>query len=93
MHQLTSLLGLFVMIGLAWLLSLSKRRFPWRKVEQIETDIAACETRIEELHFALADPNTFRDPGALRSVKSELDDQNLRLQELYEHWEEAAELN
>lgn len=70
-----------------------KRRFPWRKVEQIETDIAACETRIEELHFALADPNTFRDPGALRSVKSELDDQNLRLQELYEHWEEATELN
>ena len=32
MPQLISLLGLFVMIGLAWLLSSHKRRFPWRIV-------------------------------------------------------------
>jgi CNT family concentrative nucleoside transporter len=31
-HQLTSLLGLFSMIGLAWLLSSHKRLFPWRVV-------------------------------------------------------------
>src|SRR5690349_13896835 len=32
MERVISFFGLFVMIGLAWLMSSSKRRFPWRVV-------------------------------------------------------------
>ncbi len=71
----------------------TRRRFPYRKVALIESDIAACEAKIEELHFALADPAVHRDHQAVVAAKSELADQNQRLQELYEHWEEASELN
>ncbi len=70
-----------------------KRKFPYRKVEQIESDIAACENRIEELHFTLSDPAVHRDPQQVVGAKSELDDENRKLQQLYEHWEEATKLN
>ncbi|MDG2014195.1 MAG: ATP-binding cassette domain-containing protein, partial [Pirellulaceae bacterium] len=70
-----------------------KRKFPYRKVTDLENDIAACETAIEALHFRLADPATHRDPGAVKAAKSELADHNERMQQLYDHWEEASELN
>ncbi|MGI9519391.1 MAG: ribosomal protection-like ABC-F family protein [Pirellulaceae bacterium] len=70
-----------------------KRRFPYRKVPEIEADIAACEAKIEELHFRLADPAIHRDADAVIAAKSELADQSEQLQQLYEHWEEASELN
>ncbi len=70
-----------------------KRRFPYRKVAEIESDIATCETKIEELHFRLADPAVHRDAPAMMAAKSELADENERLHQLYEHWEEASELN
>jgi ATP-binding cassette subfamily F protein 3 len=70
-----------------------KRRFPYRKVADLERDIAECESRIEALHFRLADPQTHRDPSRVKAAKSELADHNERLQQLYEHWEEACELN
>ena len=70
-----------------------KRKFPYRKVADLEADIANCETRIEALHFQLADPETHRDPDAVKAAKSELADQNDQLQLLYEHWDEASELN
>ncbi|MCP4512857.1 MAG: NupC/NupG family nucleoside CNT transporter, partial [Fuerstiella sp.] len=31
-HRVVAGLGLFVMIGLAWLMSSHRRRFPWRVV-------------------------------------------------------------
>ncbi len=70
-----------------------KRKFPYRKVKDLESDIATCESQIEELHFRLAAPETHRDPELIKAAKSELADQNERLQQLYEHWEEASELN
>ncbi len=68
-----------------------QRRFPWRKVELIEADIAACESRIEELHFTLANPVVHRDADAMMEAKSALSEANRRLEELYEHLEEASE--
>ena len=70
-----------------------KRKFPYRKVLEIENDIAGCEQSIEELHFRLADPAIHKDPNAVKAAKIELADQNDKLQQLYEHWEEASELN
>ncbi len=70
-----------------------KRKFPYRKVADLEADIAACETRIEELHQALASPDLLRDGQRVRQAKTELDQRSEQLEQLLEHWEEASELN
>lgn len=70
-----------------------KRQFPYRKVDEIESDIQRHEARIEELHFELANPSVLRDETQIKLVKNELADVTDSLQKLYEHWEEAMELN
>jgi ATP-binding cassette subfamily F protein 3 len=70
-----------------------KRRFAYRKVSDIEADIFEREERIEEIHQALATTEVLRDGENVKAHQAEL----ARLQEdlatLYEHWEEATELN
>ena len=70
-----------------------KRRFPYRKVSDLESEIFDRETRVEELHAAMADPQTLRDGNRVREVKAEIAEQQQTLKTLYEHWEEATELN
>jgi ATP-binding cassette subfamily F protein 3 len=70
-----------------------KRRFPFRKLEDIEAEIAQRESRIEELHFLLTLPETHHDGDRVRQVKSEIEEHSTALKNLYEHWEEASELN
>jgi ATP-binding cassette subfamily F protein 3 len=70
-----------------------KRRFPYRKVADIETEIADRETRVEQLHDALASPDVLRDGDRVKEATAELQQQQDTLAILYEHWEEAAELN
>jgi len=70
-----------------------KRKFPYRKVEDIEAEIAEREMRIEELHAALACPEVLRDGERVKQTTSELQQQQQVLAKLYEHWEEAAELD
>ena len=40
-----------------------------------------------------ADQATFRDGGRVRAIKQELAEQQSALKKLYEHWEEASEMN
>ena len=70
-----------------------KRRFPYRKVEDLEAEILKHETRLEELHAALALPETHRDGDRVRQVKAELAEVQAALETLCAHWEEAVELN
>jgi ATP-binding cassette subfamily F protein 3 len=70
-----------------------KRRFPYRKVPDLEQDILEHETRLEELNAALADPQTHRDGDRARQVKADIATAQESLRALYEHWEEAVELN
>jgi ATP-binding cassette subfamily F protein 3 len=70
-----------------------KRRFPYRKVEDLEAEILQQETRLEQLHAALALPETHRDGDRVRQVKAELAEVQAALETLYAHWEEAVELN
>ncbi len=70
-----------------------KRRFPYRKLADIEADIFQRESRIEQLTEELADGATFRDGGRVRAVNQEIAEQQSALKKLYEHWEEAGELN
>ncbi len=71
----------------------AKRRFPYRKTAEIEADIHQREARIEELHRLLGLPETHRDGAEVRKLKIEVQHQTEAVAELYEHWEEAAELN
>jgi ATP-binding cassette subfamily F protein 3 len=70
-----------------------KRKFSYRKVEDIEAEIAERETRIEELHAALASPEVARDGKRIKQAAAELEQHQQALLTLYEHWEEATELN
>jgi ATP-binding cassette subfamily F protein 3 len=70
-----------------------KRRFPYRKVPDLEREILEQETRLDELNRALADPQTHRDGQRVRQVKADISAVQESLRSLYEHWEEAVELN
>jgi ATP-binding cassette subfamily F protein 3 len=70
-----------------------KRKFPYRKTEDIEAEIAEREMRVEQLHQDLASPDVLRDGRRVKQATAELAEQQAALAVLYEHWEEAAELN
>ena len=70
-----------------------KRRFPYRKVADLESEIFERETRLEELNSALVSPEVLRSGDKVRQLKSDLAEEQRLLQSLYEHWEEATELN
>ncbi|MBW3600613.1 MAG: ATP-binding cassette domain-containing protein, partial [Planctomycetes bacterium] len=70
-----------------------KRKFPYRKVAEIEAEIHQREARIEELHAALGSPEVLRDGEKVKAATAEVEEQQTALARLYEHWEEATELN
>jgi ATP-binding cassette, subfamily F, member 3 len=70
-----------------------KRKYPYRKATDLEQDIAKCEARIAELENALTLPEVFRDANKLKQTMSDLESAKEKLPQLYEHWEEAIELN
>jgi ATP-binding cassette subfamily F protein 3 len=70
-----------------------KRKFPYRKVEELETEIATNEGQLLELEGALASADLYRDPPKLKETMQSFEETKAKLQQLYEHWEEAVELN
>jgi ATP-binding cassette subfamily F protein 3 len=70
-----------------------KRKFPYRKSADVEQDIARSEQELAAIEDRLADPALYRDGEQVRSVRNKHDTVKARLAELYEHWEEAIELN
>jgi ATP-binding cassette subfamily F protein 3 len=70
-----------------------KRRFPYRKVEELEADIALEETKLRELERLLASSELYRDGDRVKDTTQSFEDTKARLRQLYEHWEEAVELN
>ncbi len=70
-----------------------KRRFPYRKVADLEREIFERETRVGELHAALIQPETHRDGDRVRQIMADIEQEQQTLESLYAHWEEATELN
>ena len=70
-----------------------KRKYPYRKLPEIEAEIAEREHRIGEIHGLFADESVLRDGQRVKDLKSELEEHESALPRLYEHWEEASELN
>jgi ATP-binding cassette subfamily F protein 3 len=70
-----------------------KRQFPFRKLADLEDDIAAREMTLYRLQCELAEPRVLRDGQRVRELKAQLETERTTLKGLYEHWEEAADLN
>ncbi|MBI3410195.1 MAG: ABC-F family ATP-binding cassette domain-containing protein [Planctomycetes bacterium] len=70
-----------------------KRRFPFRKVEDLEADIAVEETRIRELEKTLASSELYRNGDKVKETMKDFEEAKGALADLYERWEEAVELN
>jgi ATP-binding cassette subfamily F protein 3 len=70
-----------------------KRRFPYRKVEELEADIAAQETRLRDLEKLMASADLYRDGDKVKETTRAFEETKSALAHLYEHWEEAVELN
>jgi ATP-binding cassette subfamily F protein 3 len=70
-----------------------KRRFPYRKVVELEQEIHERETAIESINASLIDPAVLRNGEQVRALKVDLAVNQETLARLYEHWEEAVELN
>ena len=70
-----------------------KRVFPYRKVVDLEQDIAEAEARKAQLEDELADPDVHRDGNRLQQVSRDYDVVRDELVMLLAHWEEAIELN
>ena len=69
-----------------------KRRFPYRKVEELEAEIAAEEARLRELEAKLVSPEIYREGGKVKEITQTFEETKVKLARLYEHWEEAVEL-
>jgi ATP-binding cassette subfamily F protein 3 len=70
-----------------------KRKFPFRKTVDLEADIAKAEAEKSRLEAQMADPSTYRDEAKARHVREQFEAIESKLLSLYEHWEEALELN
>ena len=70
-----------------------KRKFPYRKVAELESEIAAIENRIEAIYSEMGLEATLRDGDLIKNLNAELESLQNSLEPLYEHLEEAIEMN
>lgn len=70
-----------------------KRKFPYRKVADLEEEITEYEVQIEQLHRQLTQPDILRDGVRIKQIQKLIEEHQQQLSTLYEHWEEASELN
>ena len=68
-----------------------ERKFPYRKLSDIEEEIFARETRILSLNDDLLQPHVIRDGNVVKTIHQEIADEQTKLALLYDHWEEASE--
>ncbi len=70
-----------------------KRKFPYRKIQDLERDIADAENKREQWHTEMLLPEVLRDGRRIKELQQQLAEHEQRLTRLYEHYEEACELN
>ncbi|MBX7104660.1 MAG: ABC-F family ATP-binding cassette domain-containing protein [Gemmataceae bacterium] len=68
-----------------------KWKYPYRKVNEIEADIAVMEETQTAAKAALESPEIYRDHEKVKETMAALESAGTRLTELYEHWEEMME--
>ena len=70
-----------------------KRKFPYRKVSDIEDEIFIRETHMQTLNEDMLKPENLRDGEKMKALQAEIKEEEEAIKTLYEHWEEASELN
>jgi ATP-binding cassette subfamily F protein 3 len=70
-----------------------KRKFPYKKVEVLETEIATAETELASLEELLASAELYKDGERVKQTTTRFEQLKAEIARLYEHWEEAVELN
>lgn len=70
-----------------------KRKYPYRKAEEIEADIHERESRLAALQSSLQRPEVFSDGRRLSEVTREIQLVQMEVERLMDHWAEAMELN
>jgi ATP-binding cassette subfamily F protein 3 len=70
-----------------------KRKYPYRKAHELESEIAETEAMIVELEAALVTPEIYRESSKVKETMRKIELAREKLPQLYEHWEEAIELN
>lgn len=73
--------------------SSAKRRFPFRKVRDIEDEIFERETCVQAMQVEMTEPNVLRDGERVRQLVQQIEREQEAIKGLYEHWEEATEMN
>lgn len=73
--------------------TVTKRRFSFRKVVDLENEIFQRETCVAELQQELIQPAVLRDGDRVRQIKARIEQEQAAIKTLYEHWDEATELN
>ncbi|APW63924.1 ABC-F family ATP-binding cassette domain-containing protein [Paludisphaera borealis] len=69
----------------------TKKKFPYRKATELESDIAVVEAEIVEVEDLLAQPATWRDQGKAVRAQDRHKELKAKLETLFEHWEFAVE--
>jgi ATP-binding cassette subfamily F protein 3 len=70
-----------------------KRKYPYRKTPDIEREIAEVEAEVAVLEDVLGQPSTWKEPLKAITTQDKHTALKEKLANLYEHWEEAVELN
>jgi ATP-binding cassette, subfamily F, member 3 len=70
-----------------------KRKFPYRKAADLERDIAQSEGKLHQLQSEMLRPEVLRDGRRMKEIQQQLGETEQHLVQLYEHYEEACELN
>ena len=70
-----------------------QRNYPYRKVDDLEEEIARQEEQLQRLQVDLANPAVHRDGARIKQTKQSFEETKQHLAQLYDHWEEAVELN
>jgi ATP-binding cassette subfamily F protein 3 len=70
-----------------------KRKFPYRKVEDIETELAEAERELASVEELLGTPELYKDGEKVKQTTARFEELKGRIATLYEHWEEAVEMN
>ena len=59
----------------------------------MEADILTAEMQLREVEQQLASPDLYRDGDKVKETTIQFEELKQRIKQLYEHWEEAVELN
>lgn len=70
-----------------------KRKFPYRKLADIETEITEREQRVASLQLMMTDASVAGDGPKIKALQEDLKQCQQLLTQLYEHWEQEAERN